>query len=191
MSATAGPRVGPNAILQTIEALTEMGGADLTRRVFDLAGLGAVLDHPPQEMVPQDMAFALHRTIAESLPRDQADRVAMDAGRRTGQYILANRIPRAAQIVLRLLPARMAGPILLKAIEKHAWTFAGSARVSQQAGPPMSFTIHDNPLAVPGCLWHCAVFETLFRTLVHPQTRVQHTECCACGGAACVFTIAV
>lgn len=182
-------RVGPNAILQTMEALTDVGGADLTRRIFGSAGLLPLLESPPEDMVPETWAFDLHRTIATELPEGDAARVAVDAGRRTGRYILENRIPAVARKVLRILPAPAAGPILLRAIERHAWTFAGSAEVSIETGTPMYFFIYDNPLAIPGCSWHCAVFETLFRVLVSPHTRITHSCCCANGADACVFEI--
>lgn len=183
----AEPRVGPNAILQTMEALTEVGGVDLTRRIFRAAGLLPLLEAPPSEMVPEAWASDLHRTIATELPAAEAAEVAADAGHRTGCYILENRIPAVARKVLRLLPASVAGPILLRAIERHAWTFAGSAEVAVEIGAPMYFFIYDNPLATSGCIWHCAVFETLFRQLVSPRTRVSHRCCCANGADACVF----
>lgn len=182
-------RVGPNAILQTMEALTEIGGLDLTRRMFGAAGLLPLLDAPPSEMVPAAWASDLHRAIASELPAPEAAQIAIDAGRKTGRYILDNRIPAVARKVLRVLPKRIAGPMLLRAIERHAWTFAGSAEVAVEAGAPMYFFIYNNPLAVPRCLWHCAVFETLFRELVSPRTRVSHVCCCANGADACVFEI--
>lgn len=189
MTVYAEPRVGPNAILQSMEVLTEFGGEALTRRVFRAADLLPLLEAPPQKMVPQSEAAALHRAILQELPDDIAYRVSSDAGHRTGQYILDNRIPRVIQRVLKTLPARWAGPMLLRAIEKHAWTFAGCARVSLDTRAPWRFVIHHNPLAIPGCPWHCAVFETLFRTLVHPSAKVTHRDCCARGFDACVFEI--
>ena len=189
MTATTERKVGPNAILQTAEALMALGGGELAQRVFGLAGLAAMLDNPPAEMVSQDDAASLHRAIADALPGAEAALVAADAGRRTGRYILQNRIPRPARIFLKMLPARLSGPLLLKAIERHAWTFAGSGRVSHQTGRPLRFSIAGNPLAMPGCTWHCAVFETLFRELVHPRTQVREESCCASGDRACVFVI--
>jgi divinyl protochlorophyllide a 8-vinyl-reductase len=54
---------------------------------------------------------------------------------------------------------------------------------------PAWFEIAGNPLAVPGCDWHCAVLETLFRRLVHKRSTVRETACCARGDPACVFVI--
>jgi len=180
-------RVGPNAILQSAEALRALAGQDTVERVFEGAGLLALLEHPPQDMVPASQAARLHATIARDLPPGLALEIARDAGRRTGDYILAHRIPRPAQWILRVLPARLSGPMLLRAICHHSWTFAGSADVTHHPADPMELTIHDNPLAVTGCAWHCAVFETLFHRLVSPRLVVEHRACCAQSGRICRF----
>jgi len=182
--------VGPNAILQTAAALEAQGGRALARQVFDMAGLGALLDDPPAEMVPEEKAAALLRVLHAVLPPWIARRISREAGRRTGAYILQNRIPKPARAVLRLLPARLAAPLLLRAVAAHAWTFAGSGRVEIVSGSPAQLMIRDNPLAVAGSDWHRAVLETLFRDLVHPRARVVQTACCATGDAACTFEIA-
>ena len=179
--------IGPNAILQTAHALRAEGGEALTRQVFASVGLVDMLDHPPADMVDQASAAALHCAVARLLPDDRAMATARDAGCRTADYILAHRIPARAQTVLRLLPAGLAAPILLRAIRQHAWTFAGSGQVRTRMGAEMSLTITDNPLATPGCPWHSAVLETLFRQLVAPDIEVRETTCCARGDAACRF----
>jgi divinyl protochlorophyllide a 8-vinyl-reductase len=182
-------RVGPNAILQTAAALEAQGGRALARQVFDAAGLGAMLDAPPDDMVPERDAAALLRALPAVLPPETATRVSREAGRRTGAYILQNRIPAPARAVLRVLPARLAAPLLLRAIAAHAWTFAGSGRVEIAAGRPVRLMIHDNPLAVAGGDWHRAVFEVLFRRLVHPRATVRQAASSAEGAPACVFEI--
>jgi divinyl protochlorophyllide a 8-vinyl-reductase len=184
--AAPGHVVGPNAILQTAEALRAEGGAPLARAVFDRAGLGPMLDAPPTAMVPERDAAALHRAVAETLAPERAAAVAQEGGRLTGAYILAHRIPAPAQRLLRALPAALAGPLLLSAIRRHAWTFAGSGRVTI-GWRPMDLVITANPLATPGCPWHRAVLQTLFRRLVAPDIRVVETACCAYGAAACRF----
>lgn len=163
--------VGPNAILQSAAALRAEAGEPLVQRVFAQAGLDHMLLHPPDKMVAERDAAALHRAMGETLDWDRALAVARDAGRLTGEYILAHRIPPRAQAVLRALPRALAGPVLLMAIRRHAWTFAGSGAVSITAYP-MTLTITANPLAVPGCPWHCAVLQTLFRRLVSERIEV-------------------
>jgi divinyl protochlorophyllide a 8-vinyl-reductase len=180
-------KVGPNAILQSREALEALGGPALAQELFAKAGLSHLLDEPPADMIAQDVAARLHRCIADTLPPQEALSVARDAGARTGRYILAHRIPKPAQAVLRLMPAPLSGRMLLKAIRAHAWTFAGSGAVMTPKGRGLALEIADNPLALPGCPWHVAVFEVLFRTLVHPRMQVIHDCCCAQGGACCRF----
>ncbi len=181
--------IGPNAILQTAEALRAEGGEAMARRVFAAAGLAHMLDASPQVMVDEAAALALHKAVARALPPDRAEAVARDGGRRTGLYILAHRIPQRAQKVLRLLPPPVAGPILLGAIRHHAWTFAGSGTVETATRPEMHLTICANPLATPGCPWHRAVLETLFQSLVAPDISVTEDTCCASGARACRFVI--
>jgi len=183
-------RVGPNAILQSRAALEALGGADLAGQVFAEAGLAAMLGAPPAGMVAEADAAALHRAIVRVLPPDGALAVARDAGTRTGRYILAHRIPAPVRALLRVLPGPLSSRLLLMAIERHAWTFAGTGRVRARPGRPMVIEIAGNPLATPGCPWHVAVFETLFRALVAPGARVTHPECGARGGALCRFEIA-
>jgi divinyl protochlorophyllide a 8-vinyl-reductase len=184
-----GARVGPNAILQTVAALEARGGRALAERVLGHAGCAGYLDAPPEEMIPEQAAAAVLRALPACLAPTEARAVARDAGARTGGYILRHRIPAPAQLLLRALPARLAAPILMRAMAAHAWTFAGSGQVRVEAGRPARILIHANPLAVPGCDWHCAVFETLFQRLVSAKCAVREVSCCARGAAACVFVI--
>jgi divinyl protochlorophyllide a 8-vinyl-reductase len=170
-------------------ALETEGGPALALRIFEEAGLAARLARPPSSMIPQEEAARLHGVVARRLPRETAARIAADAGRRTAAYIMANRIPLPARLVLRALPARIAAPLLLDAIARHAWTFAGSARVSTGRAP-LALVLAANPLATPGCPWHQAVLEHLFETLAGRRLSVRHTACCATGAPACRFEIA-
>ncbi|WP_167853528.1 bacteriochlorophyll 4-vinyl reductase [Roseovarius aestuariivivens] len=183
--------IGPNAILQCRPALEALVGPALTRRTFAKAGLSRYLDDPPSAMVPQTEVTALHRAILEGLSQPEAERVIRDAGRRTGAYIVQNRIPRLARLILRALPARLSGPALLRAIERNAWTFAGDADVFQESGPPMRLAILGNPLAVGRCDWHCAVLQSMFQALVSRRAHVRESGCCARGDPACIFEISL
>lgn len=181
--------VGPNAVIQLAHALNDCCGPSTTRQVFERAGFLFLLDTLPAEMIDERIASLLFEALWEVLPSEDAACVARDAGRRTAEYILANRIPSIAKIVLRGLPARLAAPLLLRAIEKNAWTFAGSGICTTATGPPAAITIVNNPLAMPTCAWHRGVFECLFGSLVSPRTRVTHPECCAAGQSQCRFEL--
>jgi divinyl protochlorophyllide a 8-vinyl-reductase len=187
-----GARIGPNAILQMVPVLDAHTGPEVRRSLMAEAG---VIDLPDGAgLIPEGPAAALHQALRRKLPHE-APRLAREAGLGTADYILAHRIPRPAQALLKALPARLAAPILAKAIARHAWTFAGSGRFAIASTRPLVFTLADNPVVrgersdTPLCAWHEAVFERLFRTLVSPRAAVTETACCAQGAPACRFEI--
>jgi divinyl protochlorophyllide a 8-vinyl-reductase len=179
--------IGPNAILQTEIALREAGGQALAERIFAKAGLSHLLRHRPEDMIDEAAPKALFAVLFDTLPRREGMRIALDAGRRTGAYILANRIPAPVRGLLKLLPARLASPLLLAAIQRHAWTFAGSGECRTYPGRPAKLTITENPLKMPVCAWHVGVFEVLFQNLVHPRTRVVHIPSKSGERSLCTF----
>jgi len=184
-------RIGPNAITRVAEALiAAQGSADA---VFAAAGLTQYLAEPPETMVDERDVIALHRALRAELDAESAGRIGYDAGLRTGDYLLANRIPKPAQRILKLLPPAPASRMLLKAVGKHAWTFSGSGHFSYRIGRPVQVRIQDCPLCRgsradrPLCDFYRGAFERLFTTLVHRQTQVTETQCQAMGADACLF----
>ncbi|MEM8812160.1 MAG: bacteriochlorophyll 4-vinyl reductase [Pseudomonadota bacterium] len=182
-------RIGPNAIIQVGRALRDGEHADLTETIYRRAGLFDALDNPPIDMVDEADAARLFRALFDVLPATVAGDVCAEAGTRTADYVLAHRIPKAAQTLLKALPSILAEPLLLKAIRQNAWTFAGSGQVSIGHGRPAWIEIAHNPIALPGCPWHRAVFERLFKTLVAPRVDVRHSKCRLAGSAICRFEI--
>jgi len=180
--------VGPNAVTRLAEALEARLGREAAHAVFAAAGSARLLAHPPVAPVEQDIVAALYAALFTALPGEAAA-VAADAGARTARYLLRHRIPPPARVVLRVLPAPLAAPLLLRAIERNAWTFAGCAPCRVQPGRPHVVAIEGNPLAMPGCPWHLAVFEGLFRALISARATLRHVACCAAGAAACRFEI--
>jgi divinyl protochlorophyllide a 8-vinyl-reductase len=185
--------VGPNAVTRVPAALRAAGLADRIEFVFTAAGVPDWLGHPPQHMVDERRVARLHRTLRAELSPALAHAVLTDAGRLTADYLLSARIPRLAQVLLKLLPATLSTRLLVPAIRAHAWTFAGSGRFTAEAGNPTIFAIRANPLcageraSMPICAWHVAVFERLFKVLVSPTTRVVETSCVARGDDCCRF----
>jgi len=194
VNAAAG-RIGPNAITRVGEVLRLRMGDAATASLFGLAGMADYLVQPPQQMVDEAEVTRLHRALRESIGTSAADAIAREAGTRTGDYLLAHRIPRAVQALLVRLPAPLAARVLLAAIRRHAWTFAGSGVFQATAGRPVVLTIRGNPmcrgatLPAPSCGFYAATFERLFRVLVHRDARVIETDCEACGGAECRFEV--
>jgi divinyl protochlorophyllide a 8-vinyl-reductase len=181
--------VGPNAVIQLAAALRAAARESTTERVFARAGALQMLRVPPDAMIDESIPARLFEALWRELPPEQAAGIAHDAGRRTGAYVVASRIPAIARAALCALPPRWAAPLLLKAISRHAWTFAGSGICSVSLGRPAVITIVRNPLSVPGCVWHVGVFETLFRTLVNSRTCVRHSDCRMDGAPADRFEI--
>ncbi len=188
-------RIGPNAILQVAEALRELSGEETARRIFEAAGLPRWLDEPPQEMVPESAVAALHQGVRQGLEPEHARQVLHDAGVRTGHYVLRHRIPGPIRSLLRALPPVAAGPLLLRAIAQHAWTFVGSGTLRIRRGRPCLLELADNPVIAgegaraPICHWHAAAFETLFRELVNRESTIRETTCAATGADLCRFEL--
>ena len=192
MRAAAAGRIGPNALLQLVPVLEHAGGVGLREAIFAAGGVRGLpgLD----AMIPEGPVAAVHQALRARLP-DRAAELATEAGARTADYILANRIPKPAQTLLRMLPRALSAPLLAEAIARNAWTFAGSGGFRVVSTRPMVFAISDNPVvrgevaATPVCHWHSAVFAGLFAALVDPRTQVAETACCACGAPACRFEV--
>jgi divinyl protochlorophyllide a 8-vinyl-reductase len=188
-------RIGPNAVTQLITALQNGGEGERSRDIFSQAGSPQWLDSPPAEMVDEARVARLHATVREMLPETRATAILKEAGRTTAEYLLANRIPRLAQTILKILPPRLAAWALTRAIGSHAWTFAGTGRFRGVIGRKATFEIWDNPLCrdrllTPGlCVWHTAVFERLFRELVSAGTTAEETHCLGNGDPCCRFVL--
>lgn len=193
-AASAG-RIGPNAITRVAEVLPALLGDAGTRALFEAAGLGGYLSQPPEGMVDETEVARLHRVLRQQLGPAVAGQVARSAGMRTADYLLARRIPKPVQWLLKRLPPVLAARVLLQAIGRHAWTFAGSGQFDAVAGRPCVLTIRDNPLcrgvasAHPACDFYSATFERLFQVLVHPATQVVETQCEARGDPVCRFEL--
>ncbi|MGP9789504.1 bacteriochlorophyll 4-vinyl reductase [Roseinatronobacter sp. NSM] len=189
---TAHARIGPNAVLQHLPVLDAELGVAWRGALLHLADVR----EPPATagMLDEASVARLHHAVRLFVP-DRAAAIHRAAGLATGDYILANRIPRPAQMLIRALPALLGARVLSAAIARHSWTFAGSGRFSVCGHAPLCFEIAANPLAQracdhPVCDWHCAVFERLFSALVWPDARVVEMCCCATGAPGCRFRIA-
>ncbi|MBS0240812.1 MAG: bacteriochlorophyll 4-vinyl reductase [Proteobacteria bacterium] len=189
MSIETGASIGPNSISQTALALRDIAGTTATERIFSAAGLSGYLAKAPDQMVPEAEAARLFDSLRRSFSPAMADSILAEAGRRTGRYIIANRIPGAAAWVIQHCPTAIGARLLISAIGQHAWTFAGSGRVEIRRGADLELCIRGNPLATPGCAWHTATLECLFKELVSARARVVHAECAARGDAVCRFSI--
>jgi divinyl protochlorophyllide a 8-vinyl-reductase len=182
-------RIGPNAVTRLAEAAHAALGGDATAALFEAAGLGDYLAAPPDAMVEEDEVVAVYAALANAHPAASAA-IATDAGARTARYLLANRIPQPVQWLLHALPAWAASRVLVMAIGRHAWTFAGTGAFAVAPGPRV--TVRGGPFAAPGAAdaplraFYAAVFDTLFKTLVSRRARVEDTDATP---GVCRFTV--
>lgn len=184
-------RVGPNAVTQLHAALSDAFTAATADNFFGSVGMAHLAASPPTEMIDAAIPARLFDALWLAYP-SSAPEVAWKAGLKTGAYILANRIPAIARWSLHALPASLASPMLLKAIARHAWTFAGDSVCTVRPatpGVPARLSLHGNPLAMPDCTWHRGVFTALFRALVSRDCVIEHVCCEGSGEGVCSFDI--
>ncbi len=172
--------IGPNAILQLLPILDRLGGSERRKQILARAGIFDVPDGT--SMIPETQAARLHRQMRIEEP-EMAPVFAREAGTRTADYILQNRIPAPAQWMLKTLPATPAAMLLARAIAKNAWTFVGSGKLTVVNA--WAFSIEKNPLVtgetshVCLCDWHTGVFSRLYQVLVCPSATCHEVRCCA------------
>ncbi|MEQ8603179.1 MAG: bacteriochlorophyll 4-vinyl reductase [Marivibrio sp.] len=181
--------IGPNSVIQLAEALGAREGEAAVDRLFERAGLAVWRGRSLDAMIPEAVPAALFDALFAAYPQDDAQAIAADAGRRTADYVMAHRIPGPVKTLLRLTPAPIAARLLLTAIGRNAWTFAGSGVFTSRYGGVSVIAIAGNPIAMPGCVWHAAVFTRLFRRLVSKKTTIRHPACRLAGDEACRFDI--
>ena len=190
-----GALIGPNAVTRLAEALLEMEGEGVRAAIFDAADQGTHLAQPPAAMVPEDDVARLHLALHDALGPWRAAEIAWRAGELTAAYLLAHRIPASAQFLLRLLPPRLAARIMVRAIARHAWTFAGSGRFSWRLEKALILTIKGGPVArlliaeEPACHYYAATFEGVFAAVLGGSVTVRETACEASGAETCVFEL--
>ncbi len=184
--------MGPNAVLQLLPIMNDMLGRRETQRLMMTAGM---VNPPGNEgLMPEAPAAALHQLLRREYP-EQAPALLWSAGGCTADYVMAHRIPGPAKLLLKALPGALAGPMLIKSIADHAWTFAGSGSFTVVRTHPITVSLHNNPLicgeraTTPLCIWHQAVFERLFAALVDREARCVETACQAMGDPACRFEV--
>jgi divinyl protochlorophyllide a 8-vinyl-reductase len=188
-------RIGPNAIIQTNAELLERVGLVATRAVLGEAGLARSEAMPPAGMVDEDDVRRLFLAVERRHPA-QANGILHAAGARTARYLLANRIPKPAQWLIRCLPAHVSIGLLLQALRRNAWTFAGSGSVTTtitRSGALLC--IHACPVCRevkaerPRCVFYAGTLDGLAAALLGPHGRAREVACIACGASECAFVL--
>jgi divinyl protochlorophyllide a 8-vinyl-reductase len=187
-------RIGPNVLIQAARALEQRLGRERAGRIL-VDSTQHTLDTLPSGMVDEARANALMRRLVDDHGIAFTRSVMHDAGTRTGDYLLAHRIPRAARLLLPLLPTNAALRLLLNAIGRHTWTFAGSAHVRITSGNPAIIAISRCPLCAGIlsdahlCDFYTGTFTRLARVLLGPTAFAEEVACESTGDSACRFLI--
>lgn len=190
----ASAKIGPNSIIQTIRVMTESYGREHTEKLLhdERYPWGSEL---PTEMVNEEDFLLLVHVLVRSFGIEEARRILSKSGDYTAAYLLAHRIPKPMKWIFPLLPRSVRLNMLMSAIGKHAWTFAGSGRFQYIPGETPTFVIDDCITSrnitseKPFCSFYEATFTGLLSALVDPQAQVEEKKCRVTGHSQCVFII--
>lgn len=189
-------RIGPNTIIQLAQVLRDRHGEAVASQLL-FSSTGYAMTALPGAMVDEREAQAFVQAVMRSFGEQPATQVLHEAGARTADYLMANRIPRPAQWIMKALPRRAGLSLLLKAMRANAWTFAGSGTfdvLTTPSGAELTFhacaMCRDMTTAGPVCDFYAGTFERLIRTLIAPQATIREVECQATGGHCCRFEVA-
>jgi divinyl protochlorophyllide a 8-vinyl-reductase len=188
-------RIGPNSIIQTVAALKERLGVEETRAWLERIGRGDLNEAMPTTMVVEHEFLDLIGHLREWQGLEVAAEVLERSGELTAAYVMANRIPAPIRTLLRIVPGWLGLRILLAAIKKHAWTFAGSGQFSYRFDRGLHLQLahciecqgiqSDTPI----CRYYCGAFRGMIGTLIDPKVQVREIACSACGAGACEFVV--
>ncbi|MGB5255625.1 MAG: bacteriochlorophyll 4-vinyl reductase [Woeseiaceae bacterium] len=183
--------IGPNAVIQTLRAIRQLQGPEIASALAADAGIS---EQQPNAMIPEANFVRLVAALRAHLSVDRSAPILARAGSLTATYVAANRIPRIFKLVLRLLPARLALPLLLAAFRRHAWTFAGRSQFWVVGAFPGQIVLDDAPTcrraSADSCSgeYYAAAFEGLL-TLACANVRVREVACRSRGARDCRFAI--
>ncbi|MEI6046508.1 MAG: bacteriochlorophyll 4-vinyl reductase [Chloroflexota bacterium] len=194
-SLVPGAKMGPNSIIQTVGALKEFYGTTKALEILKQGGKERLGLELPSEMTDQREFISLSQMLFRQLDIDPAMRILKRSGQRTAHYLLKNRIPKFAQVILHLLPRQLGLKLLLTAIGKNAWTFAGSGTYSFVLGKSPTITLQncigclDIQASKPVCSYYAGTFETLLKNIIDTRIQVEEIKCQANGASACTFSV--
>ncbi|AAM73232.1 MAG TPA: bacteriochlorophyll 4-vinyl reductase [Chlorobaculum sp.] len=167
-------RIGPNSIIQTVGALETAYGKNETEKLLKKIGQGYLINNLPSEMVEESKFHALVTALQKELGETATAGILKESGERTAKYLLKVRIPGPFQTIVKLLPAGLAFKVLLFAISKNAWTFAGSGEFSYGSKPSpnvmVKVTFPSHPVVSN---FYLGTFTALLRELVSPKTEIK------------------
>lgn len=172
-----------------VDAIRERKGEAVAAELLAEAGLPR--SPSPDDPVREARAAILHRALRDRWP-DEAVELGRTSGRRAGQALLEKQLPKRARSLLSNAPWTISAWMLSRAMTQHAWFFTGSGAFEVADG--MRFVIRANPLIRgesadrPICVFHAAMFEALYASLVDRRLICEESTCEAAGDDACRFS---
>jgi divinyl protochlorophyllide a 8-vinyl-reductase len=180
--------MGSQAVLPLVAAIERRLGAGAAGKLLDEARFIHLPE--PGEAVRERQVAVLHQALRRHWP-DEAEAIQREAARDAVEWIMANRIPARARLLLTNMPWGLAVWMLGRHAMQNAWTFGGSGTFSVLG--TNEFQMIDNPIARgeqsngPICAWHAELFQHTFRRMAHSRLRCTETACIAAGADACRF----
>ena len=188
-------KIGQHTIIQVAAVLRDRLSPSFAEAVLRDA-TRYTLGSMPSQRVDERETQAVVRALVGRMGAAVATEMLREAGARTADHLLANRIAWFAQLVIRASPRRLGLALLLEAMKANAWTFAGSGhfRVEPARRTPtlvieecaMCRGMHET---IPMCDFYAGAFERLISELVAREVRVTEVACMAQGAAACRFEL--
>lgn len=185
-------RIGPNSIIQTAAALEAAYGKKEAEAILNRAGQGHWIGNLPSEMTEESKFHTLVSALEKEIGEKKTAEILEDSGRRTAAYLMRVRIPGFFQKILIPLPPALSFRLLLFAISKNAWTFAGSGEFSYSSGKQPVITVK---VTYPGKSvvgnFYLGTFETLLEELVNPRTSIKASIRKDRGSILCTYTCTI
>ena len=180
--------MGSQAVLPLVAAIERRLGAGVAGQLLDEARFIHLPE--PGEPVRERQVAVLHQALRRNHP-DAAEAIQREAARDAVEWIMANRIPARARMLLTNMPWPLAVWMLGRHAVQNAWAFGGSGKFTVLS--TSEFQLVDNPVARgeqsdrPICAWHEELFQHTFRRMAHSRLTCTETACVAAGADACRF----
>lgn len=181
-----------NLVLPLYDVLGDHSGPKTRDEIFGEAGLRYLPG--PEDPVRERQVCAVHQGVRLHFPETSKE-IFEEAAMIAADIVAEYRIPASGKAMLRKMPWPLSTWMLVRSAQQNAWTFGGSglfkanttAQVELRGNPSIKGASAEDPL----CHFHRALFQRLFRTLVHPRMTCVEHSCEASGGDCCRFELSV
>jgi len=172
----SGNRIGPNALIQTINALREFYIESQIASMLRQSNQDYLLHQSPQEMIEEGEFDRLALNLCDHIGVMPTRKVLQRSGELTADYLLAHRIPKPFQELLKVLPRQLALRLLFMSMSQNAWTFIGSGEFTYDMSGhmPVVKITSDFASMEAACGFFGGTFEHLIRKLIDTRVSVRY-----------------